>query len=236
MKRQGFTLIELLVVISIIALLIALLLPALSRAKSYVSRVKCAAWRQQSLVAYTAYAVDNDGQLPNTEWVQIHWTSRQAWEDMIDYIKDPRALECPDFNLTTDPTHEIGHYTDDATAFDWGIFYLAQKDNYMGHWLNLVPRGEPLVDPFDWHSPRSLDDYGNLAVTADRSEYSVRHYNGYFVHSQASQWSKTPEAVHIKDLGWEGGNVGYLDGSVKWRSGEDMLEHMFWDANTRYFW
>ena len=61
---NGFTLIELLVVISIIALLIALLLPALARAKAAGLTVSCASnLRQLGLVAQT-YANENEGMLP----------------------------------------------------------------------------------------------------------------------------------------------------------------------------
>ncbi len=63
-KAKGFTLIELLVVISIIALLIALLLPALARAKSAALTVSCGSnLRQLGLVAQM-YANENEGMLP----------------------------------------------------------------------------------------------------------------------------------------------------------------------------
>lgn len=63
-KHQGFTLIELLVVISIIALLIALLLPALARAKDEANTISCAA-RLRSLGQLTAeYAQNNEDFLP----------------------------------------------------------------------------------------------------------------------------------------------------------------------------
>lgn len=62
--KTGFTLIELLVVISIIALLIALLLPALARARQLANRVVCASNMRQIGVALHEYANEFNGQYP----------------------------------------------------------------------------------------------------------------------------------------------------------------------------
>jgi prepilin-type N-terminal cleavage/methylation domain-containing protein len=62
-RGRGFTLIELLVVIGIIALLAALLLPALSSAKSNARQVACLGNLRQLEAAYQMYAADNGGYL-----------------------------------------------------------------------------------------------------------------------------------------------------------------------------
>jgi len=78
-QRPAFTLIELLVVISISALLMAMLMPALSRAREQARRIHCSANLKNLTVAWYMYAQDYDGRLcsGDTEWNSPgnHWVA-----------------------------------------------------------------------------------------------------------------------------------------------------------------
>ena len=67
-SADGFTLIELLVSISIIALLIALLLPALKQAHYQAQLAQCASQVRQMGIAAVAYGVDNRDYFPSRLW------------------------------------------------------------------------------------------------------------------------------------------------------------------------
>ena len=65
--RYGFTLIELLVVVSIIALLVSILLPALSQARRQTRKVTCATNLKQIYLGMVMYVDHSDDKLPHTE-------------------------------------------------------------------------------------------------------------------------------------------------------------------------
>lgn len=67
-KRKGFTLIELLMVIAIIALLMAVLMPALNKAKQLARTMVCRSNLKQYGIALSMYLNDNEGYFPNPEW------------------------------------------------------------------------------------------------------------------------------------------------------------------------
>lgn len=80
---RGFTLIELLVVISIMAMLMSILLPSLSRARESGRRAVCSSNLRQFTVGWLLYSMDNEDKLcsANTDWNNTggnHWVSDGA--------------------------------------------------------------------------------------------------------------------------------------------------------------
>jgi prepilin-type N-terminal cleavage/methylation domain-containing protein len=65
-RRAGFTLVELLVVIGIIALLVAVLLPALTKARRAANTIACASNLRQTLQAMATYVAQSQGYIPGS--------------------------------------------------------------------------------------------------------------------------------------------------------------------------
>ena len=89
-KLTGFTLIELLVVISIIALLISIMIPALDRAKRQVKTVICSSNLHQWGLVFELYTSDNRGLFPADCSVERGYATL-----VRPYLKDERLRLCP---------------------------------------------------------------------------------------------------------------------------------------------
>ncbi len=97
-RRRAFTLIELLVVISIIALLIAILLPALGAARKTAQLAVCKSNFKQWGIAFTGYSAENKGRLPAEGDTNINGGA-QADDDKRRWFNAmPSYIDAPEYS------------------------------------------------------------------------------------------------------------------------------------------
>jgi prepilin-type N-terminal cleavage/methylation domain-containing protein len=96
-RRCAFTLTELLVVVGLIAVLISLLLPVLSKARAAANATACLSNLRQMGIGWTIYLSENKGRLPDYIWnVDANGEARGYWLGILDSYKvRGDVLLCP---------------------------------------------------------------------------------------------------------------------------------------------
>jgi len=140
--RRGFTLIELLVVIAIIALLMAILLPALSKAKQQAQTIGCRANLKQYGIGLRMYLDDNQHKFPDAwTWLrsqQHNWVRKGEEPDGVfwPYLKALDVHMCPTFASWAKNTQ----YADTAVSYVMNS-YVGRGGEIWSNWLGAGVKG-----------------------------------------------------------------------------------------------
>lgn len=191
-KNKGFTLIELLVVISIIALLIAILLPALAKARQTAQRIQCATNLKQMALATYGYTTDNKGYL-------IHESSTwDIWDRQISRYMG--ALDCwqsgdpkKAFPLLMCPSDNVEHPDLPGAANDesgQGRSYTASRilsSTFTKYGVGTIERAKNRARGVLWY-PSSISDYPNRLRIDDIQNGSNLVFINDFYKSNNIQW------------------------------------------------
>jgi prepilin-type N-terminal cleavage/methylation domain-containing protein/prepilin-type processing-associated H-X9-DG protein len=208
-RRGGgaFTLIELLVVIAIIAILAAMLLPALSSAKQQSIKTYCGSNLHQIGLAMTMYADDYAGFYPESGGL-ILWgqsdpgTRQQSWMQQITpYTQSSNVFHCP-----SDLLSQFSYFNGVRAAFIVASNFACVDTKQIQFSSALVLSGDTL-----WTNK------GGSESDADKDDYTQNCVGGATNGNPTEGWQ-----VHSG-----GQNLLFTDGHVKWYSAYNPREMTF---------
>jgi len=230
-KHKGFTLIELLVVIAIIAILLAILIPSLSKVREKVKDTSCKANLKSVGLALLMYLDAYDRKLPNTGGANgFLWkdptgevfrpsnaTGNTYWGIYFyDYLKNTKVFGCP--SLQRAPEGLIYTYAgqDPAKVIQQAAFGLNHHSKARGRNTNTIYRQAEFIFCTDHSEPRpecgTDDSFHNNDVQGAMNLTSYRQGGSrYFSYRQIFRHN-----IRYADAFKTGGraNILWLDGHV----------------------
>jgi prepilin-type N-terminal cleavage/methylation domain-containing protein len=233
-SRGAFTLLELLVVMSVIGLLVALLLPALQKARESSSRMQCATNLRGIGSATRMYAADNKDGIPLLDLVnyQVKWNMPPATSEfrrMIDQYANvtfpasfttndrmPASLMCPSSPMMTTT------WTNFTTRYTWFANNYGSNNSWSDSFASVRPfpsfRLSNLEKLSDWARSPAIIAMDRIDAQNNQANYgpgaTPLFGTGYSLYQYKANHLNNAGSSTIKD--YAGANAAVLDGSVKW--------------------
>ncbi len=259
MHRKAFTLIELLVVISIIALLVGILLPALGAARRVAQDIKCASNLRQQMVGVFGYTADHKGVLPlgyraagGPNNPELYWSlliNDYTIQSGVDATDHGEMFQCPSVSIDEGILHYSVHPALGYNPTESAARAAAGAGNPPFYTIDMIKRQSEVIYLFDGTQAKdrvfidpddpTVKTFFNVYATAINLD-NGRVFQGRYRETLPGFWYH-PNDTDINDPIDPGANKDFEDSgfnaeglaNIRWRhAGNNSGTFSFFDGHV----